>query len=375
MTSPGALQELFWRAPLPLPRGVELRRQDSLVVPQRGPGGLAIYDLAQVQLQEGQVPVLLAYRAPLFPADIPRLRSRLQQLDEQLRRRESTGRNLPVRRAPMIATDVASPGLIEACDREDVALVDLRGTLLLRHGVAFIRVQGQGQFRRPSRAPVFHGKGCRLVRVFLETPGERRTVRQLEEKTETGYAYAHGVVAQLEQAGYLERSSRKSGFRVRDPAGLLRAWLDSGQPTAATIEAFNAPSTTPETLQRGFDALSAEGIRSIFTLASGLKPEERFASGLPHGLYLSGSLEPVVHAFGLRRITPHNFLVMRPEVAAETEAGGIYFAPRQLPHGPSVALPQLIVDFHHSAGRGKEQAEVLLERYLKTLPLLPESTP
>jgi hypothetical protein len=275
----------------------------------------------------------------------------------------------------MIATDVASPGLIEACDREDVALVDLRGTLLLRHGVAFIRVQGQGQFRRPSRAPVFHGKGCRLVRVFLETPGERWTVRQLEAKTETGYAYAHGVVAQLEQAGYLERSSKKSGFCVRDPAGLLRAWLDSGKPTAATIEAFNAPSTTPETLQRGFDALSAEGIRSIFTLASGLKPEERFASGLPHGLYLSGSLEPVVHAFGLRRITPHNFLVMRPEVAAETEAGGIYFAPRQLPHGRSVALTQLIVDFHHSAGRGKEQAEVLLERYLKALPLLPESTP
>jgi hypothetical protein len=375
MTSPGALQELFWRAPLPLPRGVEFRRQDSLVVPQRGPGGLAIYDLAQVQLQEGHVPVLLAYRAPLFPADIPRLRSRLQQLDEQLRRRESTGRNLPVRRAPMIATDVASPGLIEACDREDVALVDLRGTLLLRHGVAFIRVQGQGQFRRPSRAPVFHGKGCRLVRFFLQTPGERWTVRQLEEKTETGYAYAHGVVAQLEQAGYLERSSRKSGFRVRDPAGLLRAWLDSAQPTAARIEAFNAPSTAPEALQRGFDSLSAEGIRSIFTLASGLKSEERFASGLPHGLYLSGSLEPVIHAFGLRRITPHNFLVMRPEVAAETEAGGIYFAPRQMPHGRSVALPQLIVDFHHSAGRGKEQAELLLERYLKSLPLLPESTP
>lgn len=279
-----------------------------------------------------------------------------------------------MRRAPMIATDVASPGLIEACDREDVALVDLRGTLLLRHGVAFIRVQGQGQFRRPSRAPVFHGKGGRLVRVFLETPGERRTVRELEAKTETGYSYAHGVAAQLEQAGYLERSSKRSGFWVRDPAGLLRAWLDSGERTAATIEAFNAPSTTPEVLQRGFDALSSQGIRSIFTLASGLKPEERFASGLPHGLYLSGSLEPVVHAFGLRRITPHNFLVMRPEVAAETEAGGIYFAPRQLSHGRGVALPQLIVDFHHSAGRGKEQAEMLLERYLKALPLLPEST-
>lgn len=374
MMSPESLQQQFWGAPLPLPRGVKLLRQDSLVLPQRGPRGIAIYDLVQLQLPEGLVSALLAYRAPLFPADLPRLKARLQEVDELLRRRESTGRTLPLRRALMVATNVASPGLIEACEQEEVALVDLRGTLVLRHGPTFIRVQGQGKFRKPSRAPLFHGKGCRLVRIFLETPGERWTVRQLEQKAETGYAYAHAVVTQLEQAGYLERSSPRSGFRVRDPARLLQAWLDSGRPTAATFEAFNAPSTTAETLRRGFDALSAEGIRSIFTLASGLKPEERYASGLPHGMYLSGSLEPVIQAFGLRRITPHNFLVMRPEAAAETEAGGIYFAPRLLPHGPSVALSQLTVDFHHSAGRGKEQAEALLELYAKSLPLLPEPT-
>lgn len=375
MLPPTTLQELFWKEPLPLPRGVELRRQDSLVVPQRGPGGLAIYDLVQVQLPQGQVPVLMAYRAPLFPADIPRLRERMQRLDEELRLRDSVGRSLPMSRAPMIATDVASTGLIEACEREDVALVDLRGTLLLRHGVAFIRIQGQGHFRRTPRAPVFHGKGCRLVRLLLNAPGALWTIRELEQQTQTGYAYAHGVVTRLEQDGYLERTSRKSGLRVRDPAGLLRAWLDSGQRTAVVVESFNAPSTTPESLQRGFSALAAQGIRAIFTLASGLRPEERFASGLPQGLYLSGSLEPVIHAFSLRRITPHNFLVLRPEVAAETEHGGVYFAPRQLPYGPGVDLPQLTVDFHHSGGRGKEQAEVLLERYAKALPLSQEPMP
>jgi hypothetical protein len=326
----------------------------------------------QVQLPQGQVPALLAYRAPLFPADISRLRERMQRLAEEWRLRTSVGRSLPESRALMIATDVASKGLIEACDREDMGLVDLRGTILLRHGTAFIRVHGQGPFRRAPRSPVFHGKGGRLVRVLLGTPGERWTVRQLEDRTQTGYGYAHSVVAQLEQAGYLHRSSRKSGFRLRDPAGLLRAWLDSGQKTAAVVDGFNAPATTLEALQRGFSALAAQGIRSIFTLASGLHPEERFASGLPHGLYLSGSIEPVVQAFGLRRITPHNFLVIRPEAAADTEAGGVYFTPRYLPHGPSVALPQLTVDFHLNGGRGKEQAEVLLEHYIKALPLLPE---
>ncbi|WP_257462882.1 hypothetical protein [Archangium lipolyticum] len=368
-----ALHELLWKEPLPLPRGVELRRQDSIVVPQRGPGGSAVYDLVQVQLPQGQVPVLMAYRAPLFPVDIPRLRDRLLQLDAELRLRESSvGRALPMPRVPMIATDVASTGIIDACEREGVALVDLRGTLLLRSERAFVRVQGQGQFKRTPRAPVFHGKGCRLVRVLLDAPGETWTVRRLGELTQTGYAYAHGVATRLEQDGYLERAPKRAGLRVRDPAGLLRAWLYSNQRTAVVVDAFNAPATTAEALQRGFSELETQGIRAIFTLASGLQPVERFASGLPHGLYLSGSIEPVVQAFGLRRITPHNFLVMRPEVAAETEAGGVYFAPRRFPHGPGVALPQLIVDFHLSGGRGKEQAEALLERYVKALPLSEE---
>lgn len=369
------LQELFWKEPLPLPRGVELRRQDSIVVPQRGPGGSAVYDLAQVQLPRAQVPVLMAYRAPLFPVDVPRLRERMSRLDEHLRLRESVGRALPILRVPMIATDIASSGLVEVCERENVALVDLRGTLLLRSESAFIHYQGHGQFRRTPRAPVFHGKGCRLVRLLLEAPGETWTVQRLGERTQTGYAYAHAVVSRLEQEGYLERVSRKAGMRVRDPAGLLRAWMYSNQRTAVVVDAFNAPSTTPDSLQRGFSALAEEGVRAIFSLASALHPQERFASGLPHGLYLSGSLEPVVQAFGLRRITPHNFLVMRPEVAAEAEAGGVYFAPRQFSHGPGVALPQLTVDFHQSGGRGKEQAEVLLERYAQALPLYQEPMP
>jgi len=375
MSSSMSLHELFWKDPLPLPRGVELLRQDSIVVPQRGPGGSTVYDLAQVQLPQGQVPVLMAYRAPLFPVDVPRLRERMSRLDEQLRLRESAGRALPTLRVPMIATDIASPGHVEVCERENVGLVDLRGTLLLRSESAFIHYQGHGQFRRTPRAPVFHGKGCRLVRLLLDAPGESWTVRSLGERTQTGYAYAHAVVTRLEQEGYLERASRKAGLRVRDPAGLLRAWVFSNQRTSVVVEAFNAPSTTPDALQRGFSTLAQQGVKAIFTLASALQPQERFASGLPHGLYLSGSLEPVVHAFGLRRLTPHNFLVMRPEVAAETEAGGVYFAPRHFPHGPGVALPQLTVDFHHSGGRGKEQAEVLLERYIQALPLYPEPMP
>jgi hypothetical protein len=272
----------------------------------------------------------------------------------------------------MIATDAASAGVISACEREDVGLVDQRGTLLLRSGGVFIHLLGQVPLQRRSRAPIFHGKGCRLVRVVLASTDRAWTARELSSQAQTSYAYTHGVLTQLEQDGYLVRASRNKGFRVRDAVGLLRAWLESGEKTAAVTEGFYAASTAPEALQRGLSTLADQGIRCIFTLASGLLPEERFVSGLPHGLYLTGSVEPVSQAFGLRRMTPHNFWILRPEVAAETEVGGVYHAPRRLPHGPGVALPQLAVDFRNSGGRGKEQAEALLERFARQLPLPPE---
>jgi hypothetical protein len=268
----------------------------------------------------------------------------------------------------MVATDVVSPAALTACEQEDLALVDRRGTLLLRAPNVFIKVQGTLAVKRRSRVPVFHGKGARLVRVLLGQGTEARTVVTLASLTETAYAYAHGVVAQLEQEGFLERASKRGGFRVRNAPGLLRAWMESGAKTGLAVEAFNAPSTSPHSLARASDTLTQQGIRTIFTLASGLTPDERYVSGLPHGLYLSGALEPVVEALQLRRMTPHNFFILRPEPAADTAAGGVYFAPRALEVGPAVALPQLAVDLHGLGGRALEQATVLLEQYAKALP-------
>ncbi len=352
-----------------MPRGVEVVRQDSWLVPQRGPGGQAVYDLARVLLPSGSVPVLMVYRPQLLPALVPQLRRRLLELDEELRRRGSAGRALPIPRVPMLVTDAASAGVITTCEREDVALVDLRGTLLLHSEGKFIRVHGDVPVQRRSRAPIFHGKGGRLVRILLASPEQILTARELSARAQTSYAYTHGVLTQLEQDGYLTRASRNTGFRLRDAVGLLRAWLESGEKTSVTAEGFHAASTMPDALRSGYKALEEQGIHCVFTLASGLLPEERIVSGLPHGLYLTGSIEPVFQAFGLRRMTPHNFWILRPEVAAETEAGGVYHAARALPHGPGVALPQLAVDFHHSGGRGKEQSEALVERFAKDLPL------
>ncbi|RKH32549.1 hypothetical protein D7Y13_12655 [Corallococcus praedator] len=369
-------REEFWKNPPPLPRGVELVRQEAVVVPRVGPGGESIYDLAEIRLPEARVPVLMGYRAPLFPVDVLNQRKKLHVLSDHLRQRDSNARSLPSFRMPMLVTDSASSNVIEACEREELALVDQRGTFFLRTGSTFIRVQGREPTKRSPREPLFHGKGCRIVRVLLQSPAKRWTILALAQMTQTSYAYAHGVIKRLVVEGYVHggyaQGSRSAGFHLREPVPLLNAWLESGRPTAVSREGFNAPSTTPEQLHRGHSLLASQGIRSIFTLASALLPDERFVSGLPHGLYLSGSLEAGISAFGLRRMTPHNFWVLRAEAAAETEVGGVYHAPRSLPHGPGVALPQLAVDFQRSGGRGPEQAEELVRRFAQALPLSDE---
>src|SRR4051812_2792094 len=110
------LRSEFWAEPLPLPQGVSFLRKDALVVPQRGHGGQAVYDLCELAVPHTRVPVLLAYKAPLFPADVVQLRERLRRVADEVYRRESAVRAPAPRLLPMIATDAASPGALRACE-------------------------------------------------------------------------------------------------------------------------------------------------------------------------------------------------------------------------------------------------------------------
>jgi len=93
-----------------------------------------------------------------------------------------------------------------------------------------------------------------------------------------------------------------------------------------------------------------------------------FVAGLPHGVYVSGDVVPFEESLELKRTTPHNFLVLRADPAADTAAGGIYAFTRTLPHGYGVSLPQLAVDLAGVGGRGDEQSERLIEIFAKGLP-------
>jgi hypothetical protein len=363
-------REIFWEElPGRLPPGLNLERLGTVIVPRRGPGGATIHDVAALESPQGRVQLLVEYRPHLLARDVPDIQQRLQNVLEQQRRRDAAiGGDFHPTSLPVVGTDLASQAVRDACLAAGLGLIDRSGTVLLRGPSLFLHVQGATRVSRTPRVNPFSGRGTRIIRLLLARPTDIWTARTMASASETSYVFSHGVLSVLERDGFLRRPGIRGGLQLLDGVGLLKRWSEADQAPALVVERFNAPSTETSALQAAAEALSRRGIRSIFTLASGLLPQEVFSAALPHGLYASGDFSAAENALGLRRITPYNFLLLRPHPAVDTDAGGIYCAPRALPHGQGVSVPQLVLDFQHVAGRGPEQARQLLEQLAHELP-------
>lgn len=367
IADPLPLRESFWRNAPELPE-LALVRKEAITVPRRGPGGASVFDLAELRTSTATVTLLIAIRVPIRAKDVSDLKRHLRDAIDARQRNAAAVGTLPPDILPVLATDNAQPSVRRACLAENVGLIDLGGTVIIRGGPVLIHIEGKGRVANHQRVRLFAGKACRIVRLLLHDPHTPRQAKLIARQSGVSYAYTSSVLRKLEEHGFATRESPRAGFYLHDAGGLLRAWMDAGAPSHVVVEPFFAPNTTPDALSRAWrEVESGRHGRGVFTLASALKPEEVHVSGLPHGLYLTGELDPIVAALELRRTTPHNFLVLRADPHAETDDGGIFYATRDLPFGAGVSLPQLVVDFANAAGRGPEQARFLLRRYVDSL--------
>lgn len=312
---------------------------------------------------------MVAFKAPLAAKDVPSLKRRLERALEAYRHGlRATAARLPWSLA--VATDVAQPAARAACEREKLGLIDQAGTLIVQEGPIYFHIEGTGKVKRQLRATPFAGKGARIVRLLLESPGTALTAREVAHLTRTSFAYTYGVLTRLEDDGYLSRRSPRTGFRLVRPVELLEAWLQFDARPLAIVEPYYAPSTEPADLERVAKRLSGEGIAFAFTLQSALTPEQQYVSGLPHGLYLNGDSGLVVEELKLRKVTPHNFLILRPAPVDSTIDYGVFRKNEQ-----RVATPQLMLDLvTHGGGRGREQADALLAEWARQAALQLAST-
>jgi hypothetical protein len=371
------LRESFWALPPELPDGLRLERREPIVVTRPGRGGASVFEL--IDLSAPSLELIAAYQSRLLAGQVSKLKRQLETVGSQrIERQRAEGRTTPAALHPAIITDAAKPSVIEACQRESVAILDSRGTCIVSAGGVFVYVKGKRPIERRWKGSLFSGKASRIVRFLLtkaafEPALKHRSVQAFATECDLSHAYSHGVLNKLEREGFVDRTTARGGFHVKDPLGLLRAWVESGERTAAAVEGFYAPDTTAERLAKAAKLVEeAEDISIVFSLASALEPDQVHVAGLPHGAYWPGDLAAIVEALNLKRTTPHNFLVLRPDPLVWTEAGGVLMSdPEQvatLPVYPRVALPQVIADFATLSGRGRQQADFLVGVYAKRLP-------
>lgn len=380
MEADTTFRDTFWGAPPRLPEGIALERREPIAVTRAGRGGTAVYDLLDLVTPTARVPLVVAYQTRLLAGQVDKLRDRLLALAEQRRDKATAAGTKTADTLPAIATDVAKPSVVDACRRAGIAVLDQRGTIVASAPGVFVFVEGKGTVDRPWRGRLFSGKASRVVRFLLtkaafEPVVVPRTAQAIASECDLSYVYAHGVLTKLEREGFVDRRSSHAGFRLKDPLGLLRAWIASGERTAVAVESFNAPATSRNAIADAAKKLKdATGDVPLFSLASALDPDEVHVAALPRGAYWTGELAPLIESFGLRRTTPHNFLVLRPDPIVWTAAGGLFLVDgsRSEPVGADgfrrVALPQLAADFATLPGRGREQADFLLGLYAKRVP-------
>jgi hypothetical protein len=327
-----------------------------------GPGGGDFFEEILVRSLAVDGRLLVAYKAPLLAKDVARLKERLIAAIDGLRRTNLDDREP---RFPAVITDAVQPGTREACERENLGVIDQRGTVVLHDGPLFVHVVGKERVQRRSRGVYFRGKGARVLHFLFRNLDRPIHAKVIAAETQTSFAYCYSVLTRLEAEGYVVRPTPRGGFRLLRDVELLRAWCDSGQAGNATVEPFYAPNTEEPTLARLEERLVKLGQKFAFTLSSAVDEEDAFVGGIPHGIYLSGDVAPVVEALGLRKTTPHNFLVLRPRPDAAVTDYGVFV-------GARVWLPQLILDHAAFGGpRGREQAEHLIRLWAKHEATLP----
>lgn len=354
------------------PGRLSFEKLESLRIDQRGPGGVARFDIVRVEAPGSVVRLLVAIRPAVQAKDVSRLKAQLLELIDALTKREIQAGTVAPQIYPAIATRAVGERLRESAIHHGVALFDLLGTIELSAGPVFAHVERSGKLQlRPK--DLFRGKTLRVIRVALTWDQATFGVRELASESGVSFGLAQSVLAQLEADGYMHRKSPKSGYHLRDPAGLLRRWSEADEGTSAETRAFYAPSIQREVLRRAFDDLTRARVRCAFTLAAGLTEQERQVSALQFGLYVVGSIASVIEALELRPTTPHNFLVHVPHAEHETDRGGVFYGSRDLEIGKGVGLPQLAIDLAALGGRAREQSNLLIEQIQERVTDLPHA--
>lgn len=246
----------------------------------------------------------------------------------------------------------------ELCQAEGIGYVDLAGNSFLRFASVLVDRVGPESASKEQRGlrSVLAPKATRVVRALLLAPQRPATISSLASSCEMSPAGVYLVAQLLEAKGYVARTKDRA-IQLKEPDRLLRDWAENwsiernkisryfsfGRDSRAIISALAKVSK-----EQGID-YALTGFAGAYFVAPFVRSDEIWA-------YVRNGTDRIVRALDLRPVSSGANLVL-----LEPYDDGVFQGARAVGGARVVSDVQLFVDLLKFPGRGREQAERLLE--------------
>ena len=253
-----------------------------------------------------------------------------------------------------------SPRAAIICQDAGIGYIDLAGNCHISFKQTYIHKEGYPNpyKRKQYLRSLFSPKAERILRVLLSSSLKDWKVGGLAKEADVSIGQVSNVKKLLDDQEWI--NSKTVGFSLSDPNSLLEEWSQNYKYRRNKIINFYTMLGTTEFEFRLHDICQQKSIRYGLTGFSG---SFRYAPAVRHQrvmAYIQDGEEILVDRLELKPVdSGANVLLLKPYDE------GVFYGLKFLDNSAVVSPVQIYLDLHSYRGRGKEAAEILLERVIQ----------
>lgn len=254
--------------------------------------------------------------------------------------------------APYITSKAA-----EICESEGVGYLDLSGNCLFAFKNIYIhKTDYPNRFKeKRDLKSLFTAKAERILRVLFCHPGKKWKIKELALESGVSLGQAFNVKKKLYDRELI--SGKRGGFRLRDPATLLRDWGQSYDYRKNQVKEFFSLKSVTDIENTLAAYCNSKKIKYALTGLSGaarIEPAVNYNKAIAYAAELS---EDLLSALSLKAVeSDGNLLLFTPYDE------GVLYGSSKVNEIQIASEIQLYLDLQGFRWRGEEAAASLFER-------------
>lgn len=272
----------------------------------------------------------------------------------------------------LLCAPYLSPRVAEMCREQNVSYLDGVGNCWIAAPGLFVHIAG-----RPNRPAVskavdpFSRKSSRVVRTLLTHPQKGWQVQQLAQQAEVSLGLVSKAKTALVEDAYLEERDRL--LFVRDGVKLLQGWSTEYRPHVKRVQLFAIPRSNEIEKRLADWCRTNEVTYALTQLAAAWRysPMVRYDKSVAYidrKLETGNKLKSLLEHLDAREVeTGANCILWI------TDDPAVFTDSKEFDGLKVVSPLQLYLDLMAMSGRGKDAAEEVFERELRSLLTVGES--